>query len=928
MGHWTSDSEELQCVRSPCKPGQAPNASDATQCIECPEGRYSAGLQQCMPCGGNEEWREDIGECRRSGKQISIEEAVRIFRGQSVGLQLIELVVGALSVVSTLCLCYIWCSRPTHRGAHTELAGVLRESFIGQDNLPARQLTALDVPARWVKAAAAANQVASGWSQASPSSSSGLSSLQRTASTESGLSRRLAKHSDNAIHVMFTSEHVCELQPPGWMSRPLGSGSYGVVYRASWRSLNVAVKALKLPERQLKASAAAEAKLKQKVEDVLFDFVAEIEVCCDLNHPNLVRLLGYAEKPTLFIVQELCEGGSVDQQLYVEGWRPTAAEVIKAAHDIAQGMEYLHTAYNAPDNVHAQPIIHRDLKSANLLMVAPPLSGRQLQIKITDFGLSRDKGLDSENYSQTLMMTGCGSVLWMAPEILLGQPYNETVDVYSFSMCVLELISCKLPWSGLARGAEVPNQVTGGVRPNKQLGSTVDPRMRQLLSDCWDQTPSKRPDFTSIILRLEAMMGVDPSCTASRCSHELWLQMRAGGSSGNLQAISEGVSRPASPGVNASEPEPEPEHPQHGHGQEEEGSVPVSDGQRNGPGSAVFRLPQRRTLLSEIVQLGAPKRGASTISARGVLAALWFSLPAVALLGVLVSSHSGESAGSTGQLISVCLAYCFIPCFAPLPIIKVVLRLLRQVRNEDEASLLRRVSASSAVSETFRREYLAHAGFVGLLQFGFGVVNMVGQLLLMVELYRGAEYILFAVVLSSSVATVVTSLPLAFCILHEIAREMQRDFFTEVMESPHVPWVVLFSTSRIESLSILRLQLCSRYKPCASFPMKPMHFYFIQSIGAYHFFIKDIPHVLVAFARISANEVPTGPRDVAHCAEWSLAALCRLALSLPLYLSASLPLCLQHARALPLPLTRALRLSFCSVVERGTTCLCGLHGSR
>ena len=57
------------------------------------------------------------------------------------------------------------------------------------------------------------------------------------------------------------------------MGRALGSGSYGIVYRASWRSLNVAVKALKLPERHLKATTAAQAKLKQKVEDVLFDFV-------------------------------------------------------------------------------------------------------------------------------------------------------------------------------------------------------------------------------------------------------------------------------------------------------------------------------------------------------------------------------------------------------------------------------------------------------------------------------------------------------------------------------------------------------------------------------------------------------------------------------------------------------------------------------
>ena len=309
---------------------------------------------------------------------------------------------------------------------------------------------------------------------------------------------------------MFTSEHFRELQPPEWMDRPLGSGSYGVVYKATWRGKEVAVKVLKLPERTVNATAAANAKLQQKVEEILSDFVTEVEICADLNHPNLVRLLGYADKPRLMIMQELCEGSSLDQQLYVEDWQPTHQQILKVAHDVALGMQYLHTSYYAEDNVHTQPIIHRDLKSPNLLLLAPPKDGEDVMVKVTDFGLSRDKGLDSENYSQTVMMTGCGSVLWMAPEILLGDTYNEKVDVFSYAMCLLELVNGHLPWSGVATGAEVPHKVTRGQRPTKQLEPTdarpVDVMLAELIKDCWVQRAEQRPDFTTIIQRLEDMM--------------------------------------------------------------------------------------------------------------------------------------------------------------------------------------------------------------------------------------------------------------------------------------------------------------------------------------------------------------------------------------------------------------------------------------
>jgi serine/threonine protein kinase len=248
-----------------------------------------------------------------------------------------------------------------------------------------------------------------------------------------------------ALPVMFQNEHVDELRPRKWRKQSLGSGGSGTVHEASWRGVDVAVKVFKLPQEQANMSADARRALQAQLQQLTSNFTTEVEICCDLNHPNLVRFLGYATKPQLFIVQELMRGKSLDQQLYIEKWRPSTEQTRKIALDVANGIKYLHTAFQDSAQ-HEQAILHRDLKSPNLLLQTPPdPSGEvgDLLVKISDFGLSKDKKMDSMQH--TIMMTAVGNgmqgtTLWMAPEMLLGEAYNEKVDVCASWFCL-----CRLP---------------------------------------------------------------------------------------------------------------------------------------------------------------------------------------------------------------------------------------------------------------------------------------------------------------------------------------------------------------------------------------------------------------------------------------------------------------------------------------------------
>ena len=225
----------------------------------------------------------------------------------------------------------------------------------------------------------------------------------------------------------------------------IGGGGFGQVWRANWKGTPVAVKVL---------TGSAQAQTVPKA--VLEEFIAEINMVSGMRHPNIICFMGAClDPPNRAIVTELCENGSlwdalrtplkayqvadgksrkawpldiyglttppptfqggqyvlskIEPPIVPAGTWPWAL-VKRVASGTARGMCYLHSGN--------PPVLHRDLKSANILL------DESYSAKLADFGLSRLKA------TQSGMTGNCGTVQWMAPEVLCNEDYAEPADVF------------------------------------------------------------------------------------------------------------------------------------------------------------------------------------------------------------------------------------------------------------------------------------------------------------------------------------------------------------------------------------------------------------------------------------------------------------------------------------------------------------------
>jgi serine/threonine protein kinase len=199
----------------------------------------------------------------------------------------------------------------------------------------------------------------------------------------------------------------------------------------------------------------------------------EVEVLCSADHPAVVTFLGATASDPYCMVLEWMPGGSLSDELYRHN-RLSATQLSKVAFDVARGMRFLHS----------RRIIHRDLKSPNVLLDADG------HAKICDFGYARH---DSGEF---LMTKHLGTEYWIAPELVLAvASYDESVDVYSYGILLNEICTRVLPYRDCPDFLR--SVVSGDLRP--LIPPTVPEGYAALQQRCWAAKAADRPSFETII---------------------------------------------------------------------------------------------------------------------------------------------------------------------------------------------------------------------------------------------------------------------------------------------------------------------------------------------------------------------------------------------------------------------------------------------
>lgn len=245
----------------------------------------------------------------------------------------------------------------------------------------------------------------------------------------------------------------------------LGSGASGEVFQGIWKSLDVAVKKLKMGKMSESNSRA---------------FKNEANLMFHLRHPHIVSLMGFVDEEPYMLIMEFIEKGNLSD--FLKSTNPDLDWLLKKqfAFQIAQGMLYLHDLN----------ILHRDLKSLNVLL------NKHLEIKLSDFGLASLKKEITEQSNTNSSGGATGTFAWMAPELFNGEKNSKESDIYSFGIVCFEMTVHRLPWQKIPP-AQIITHVTQGKR--EEIPKETPKEFKALIELCWNQNALKRKSFEELI---------------------------------------------------------------------------------------------------------------------------------------------------------------------------------------------------------------------------------------------------------------------------------------------------------------------------------------------------------------------------------------------------------------------------------------------
>eukprot|EP01116_Phalansterium_solitarium_P013293 TRINITY_DN3062_c0_g1_i1.p1 TRINITY_DN3062_c0_g1~~TRINITY_DN3062_c0_g1_i1.p1 ORF type:complete len:730 (-),score=188.67 TRINITY_DN3062_c0_g1_i1:198-2387(-) len=252
--------------------------------------------------------------------------------------------------------------------------------------------------------------------------------------------------------------------------KEIATGSFGKVYRGTYLGVDVAIKQI------------------LRHNDPAYMKYIEREICVlkGIRHPLIVGFLGVCLHETgLYIVTDYVDGGDVRNMLKANtlSW----PERVQISADLAKAMYYLHS----------KKIIHRDLKCKNLLV------DQNKRLKLCDFGFARLSAYTDPTAPKKRSMTICGTPGFVAPEIMLGQEYDASCDVFSFGNVLSELITLQRP--GRDYWLRTPdNQYQLDFSDiYKLVPKDCPPRFLDLCLRCCQYESYLRPDFGEILKILQ-----------------------------------------------------------------------------------------------------------------------------------------------------------------------------------------------------------------------------------------------------------------------------------------------------------------------------------------------------------------------------------------------------------------------------------------